>query len=315
MLALLLSASMLGQPASVVLRADARILGPTVELDEVAEVRSDDDALFRRLSKLSIGPAPAPGVVRGLRRDEVAAAVRAAGLDVATTGAALCRAKAEIETVPAAQIDDAARTALAALFAGRDAEIALVRGATDLAVPAAELRRELFADLARREAQPGSWSVPVDVRVDGVRVQTAWVALDVQLFEQMPVAARELRRGEAVDAACWTLQRSRVEAAGPRPVAPALLAGATCTRDVAAGARISELDVRRDPLVRNGDLVELEVLRGPIRARSRAVARGQGALGDRVEVQTGEGQRRLVGIVVERGLVRVELAASPRNAR
>jgi len=45
------------------------------------------------------------------------------------------------------------------------------------------------------------------------------------------------------------------------------------------------------------------------------VARGQGALGDRVEVQCGEGQRRLVGIVVQRGLVRVELAASPRIER
>lgn len=314
MIALLLTA-VLGAPGSVVLRADAKILGPTVELDEVAEVRCDDEALLRRLSQLTIGPAPAPGVVRGLRRDEVSAAVRAAGLDAATSGAALCRATAEVETIPAAQLDDAARAALAALFAGRDVEIALVRGATDLAVPAAEIRRDLQADLARRDAQPGSWSVPVDVRVDGVRVQTAWIALDVQLYEQTPVAARDLRRGEAVDAACWQLQRSRVEAAGPRPAAPALLAGATCTRDVPAGTRISELDVRRDPLVRNGDMVELEVLRGPIRARSRAVARGQGALGDRVEVQTGEGQRRLVGVVVERGLVRVELAAHTRNER
>jgi flagella basal body P-ring formation protein FlgA len=137
----------------------------------------------------------------------------------------------------------------------------------------------------------------------------------VKLYEEMPVAVRPLRRGDPIDAACWKLERTLVEASAPRPATPAGLLGATSTRDLPAGLRIAETDVRRDPLVRNGDSVELEVIRGAIRARSRAVARGQGALGDRVEVQCGEGQRRLVGIVVQRGLVRVELAASPRIER
>lgn len=316
MIALVLSAFLLGASAgSVTLRADAEIAGPTVELAEVADVRGVDAETTRRLSELALGPAPAPGNVRGVRRDEIAAALRGAGLDASIGGMALCRAKARIETIAARELEDAARKSLATLFAGRDVEIAIVRGSPDLAVPAADRRRELEVDLGRREPQPGSWSVPVDVRVDGTRVQTAWIALDVKLYEEQPVATRDLRRGDAIDGACWKLQRALVESGAPRAAAPAVLVGATCVRDVASGSQITEFDVRREMLVRGGDLVELEVVRGPIRARSRAVARGQGGLGDRVEVQSGEGQRRLVGTVVERGLVRVELAAAPRTQR
>lgn len=316
MIALLLSLFLAGTvPGSVVLRADAEIAGPTVELSEVAEIRGADVETTRRLSELSLGPAPAPGNVRGVRRDEIAAALRGSGIEIALGGMALCRAKARIETIAAREIDEAARKALAALFAGRDVEIELVRGSADLALPAAERRRGLEVDLGRREAQPGSWSVPVDVLVDGTRVQTAWVALDVKLYEEQPVATRDLRRGDAIDAASWKLQRALVESGAPKSAAPAALFGSTCVREVTVGARITEFDVRREMLVRSGDLVELEVVRGAIRARSRAIARGQGALGDRVEVQSGEGGRRLVGTVVERSLIRVELAASPRNTR
>jgi len=316
MIAFVISTLLSGSVSGTVnLRAEAQIVGTTVELAEIADIRGVDADATRRLSELTLGPAPASGSVRGVRREEVAALVRAAGVAVSLGGAAMCRATAKSEKVAGVELENAARKALVTLFAGRDVEMDLVRGASDLLVPLAERRREVDVDLGRREAQPGSWNVPVDVRIDGTRVQTVWIALDVKLFDELPVATRDLRRGEAVEAACWSLQRTRVDGAGPRSAQPEALFGATSARDIAAGARITEFDVRRDPLVRSGDLVELEVVRGALRARCRAVARGQGARGDRVEVQSGEGQRRLVGIVVERGLVRVDMASSPRNER
>jgi len=316
MIALVISALLSGSVTGTVnLRAEAQIAGTTVELAEIAEVRGADAESTRRLSELTLGPSPASGIVRGIRREEVAALARAAGVTVSLGGSAVCRASTKLEKVAGVELEDAARKALVSLFAGRDVEMEIVRGSTDVLVPTAESRREVDVDLGRREALPGSWNVPVDVRIDGTRVQTAWIALDVKLFEELPVATRDLRRGEPVDAASWSLKRTLVEGAGPRSAQPEMLFGATCAREISAGTRITEFDVRRDPLVRSGDLVELEVVRGPLRARCRAVARGQGARGDRVEVQSGEGQRRLVGIVVERGLVRVDLAESPRNER
>ncbi|MBL8863767.1 MAG: flagellar basal body P-ring formation protein FlgA [Planctomycetes bacterium] len=312
MIALLLASLLAGD---VVLRSEAAILGPSVELAEIAELRGFDAETERRLSSLVLGATPAPGATRAFRRDELAALLKGAGFDARLTGAVACRAVPHVETVTSAAIEEAARRTLLSLFAGRDVEITLVRPAPELRVVAAETRRDVVADLARREPLPGAWSVPVDVLVDGSRASSTWLAFDVAVHEVQPVAARDLRRGELLQEGAWRLQRVRLEPGTGRTVALDQLAGAVAARDIPAGARIAQHDVRRDPLVRAGDMVELEVVRGPLRARTRAVARGQGAFGDRVEVQTGEGQRRLVGTVVERGLIRVELAAARKDAR
>ncbi|MFN0007799.1 MAG: flagellar basal body P-ring formation chaperone FlgA [Planctomycetota bacterium] len=315
MLASLLLCAAFPAGGSVRIHADALVAGPTVELGEVAEIRVDSPEERDRLSTLSLGSTPAPASVRSVTREDVLRLLRAAGLEVAVGGAAACRARPRVEMVSGSDLEAAARASLAALFAGRDFEIQAVRPTADVPSIAAESRRELSAQLTRSEPVAGHWSVPIDVRADGTRMQTVWVALDVRLFERVPVAARDLRRGEAFQADAWSLERVAIEASAPRSPQPALLQGATSMRDLARGERIVATDVHREILVRSGDDVEIEVVRGLVHARRMAVARGQGAEGDRIEVQSGENQRRLVGVIVARGLVRVELSQSPRNPR
>jgi flagella basal body P-ring formation protein FlgA len=298
---------------TVVLKSDAQVLGPTLELGEIADVRCDSADLSTRVSSLSLGATPSPGCVRSVTRDEIARSLRAAGLDCAVAGAAVCRARPRVEIVPGRDLELTARAALAAKLAGRDAEIDIARPAPDLTLVAPEKKRELTADLSRSEPAPGAWSVPVEVRVDGALAQTVWVALDVRLFERVPVAAHDLKRGDALEAGAWTLERVRLEPSLPRSADAGTLAGASCARDLARGTRIIEADVHREALVHSGDEIELEVVRGRVRARTLAIARGEGRLGDRVEVQSGEKERRLVGVVVARGLVRIEMSESPRK--
>jgi flagella basal body P-ring formation protein FlgA len=300
---------------SILVKSEAKVLGPTLELSEIAEIRADTPAEFERLSAVCLGSTPAPGSLRRVTRDEIARAVRALGSDCSVTGAAACRAEPRIEVIPGRDLENAAQSALSAFFAGRDAEITVVRPAGDLPLIAPERKRDLTADLPRADPTPGPWNVPVEVRVDGSLAQTVWIALDVRLFERVPVAARDLRRGDPFAPGAWSLERVRVEPAGARSPDLGLLAGAVCTRDLVRGTRIVEADVHREILVSFGQEVELEVVRGLIRARTLALARGQGALGDRVEVQSGDSQRRLYGVVVARGVVRVELSASARNPR
>lgn len=315
MIVTLLASAPLLLGGTVLVRSEAQVLGPTLELSEIAEIRADSVEAVERLSSVCLGSTPAPGSTRKVTRDEIARAVRALGLECTLGGAVACRAEPRIEVVSGRDLEAAARTSLSALFAGRDAEISLARPAADLPLIAPERKRDLTADLSRAEPVSGPWNVPVDVRVDGSRVQTVWVALEVRRFERVPVAVRDLHRGDTFEPDSWKLERVCVDASAPRAPEARLLAGAVCTRDLARGARIIEADVQRELLVKAGQEVELEVIRGIIRARTLAVARGQGALGDRVEVQSGENQRRLTGVVVGRGLIRVELSQSPRNPR
>jgi len=301
--------------SSVQVRPEALVAGPTVELGEIAEIRADSPVEGQRMASVCLGSTPAPGSVRTLTRDDLQRSLRAAALEVQVEGATACRARPRVEVVSGRDLEAAARAALVRLFAGRDVEIHVVRPQSDVASIASETRRELSADLSRSEPVAGLWSVPVDVRADGSRVQTVWIQLDVRAFDRVPVATRDLRRGDAFQADSWTLERVAIDASAPRSPSPAMLAGATSTRDLVRGDRIVEADVHREVLVRAGDQVELEVVRGLIRARRMAVAGGQGAEGDRIEVRSGENQRRLMGVVIARGLVRVELSEPPANPR
>jgi flagella basal body P-ring formation protein FlgA len=298
---------------TVMLRSDAQVLGPTLELGKIADIRGISSEDCARLSALGLGPTPAPGSIRNVTRDEIARSLRAAGVDCVVAGAPVCRTTPRIELVSGRALESAACAAVSALLAGRDAEIDVLRPASDLSLIAPEHKRELTADLTHAAPVPGKWSVPVEVRVDGTAVQTVWVALDVRLFDRVPVAAHDLRRGDAFDPGAWTIERMRFEPSLPRSPEVTTLAGASCTRDLARGARIIEADIHREPLVRTGEEVELEVVRGLVRARTLAVARGQGALGERVEVQSGESLRRLTGVVVARGVVRVDLSDPTRK--
>src|SRR5687768_7362855 len=83
-------------PSRIVLRADAEVLGTSLELGEIAEIRAETPEFERRLSALDLGPSPAPGAARTVKRDDVVRALRAAGLAGTPTGAPVCRARPRV---------------------------------------------------------------------------------------------------------------------------------------------------------------------------------------------------------------------------
>src|SRR5436190_18160610 len=150
-LTILACASLASPPSAapggtIVLRADAQVSGPTVELGEIADVRADSLAETQRIASTSLGATPLPGSLRSVTREEIARALRAAGVELPIGGATACRARPRSDVVSGRGFESAARHALAALFSGRDAEIGVARPASDLASVAAETKRELAAD-------------------------------------------------------------------------------------------------------------------------------------------------------------------------
>jgi flagella basal body P-ring formation protein FlgA len=65
--------------------------------------------------------------------------------------------------------------------------------------------------------------------------------------------------------------------------------------------------VRRAQLVRRGDLVQLQVKKGAVVARSTAIAAEDGMFGERIRVTTASSKRELTAVVVGRESVEVVL--------
>lgn len=300
---------------TIALHADARVRGGEIELSEVASIGGATREQEAQLGALSLGGAPSPGFTRTLQRERVAIDVQRAlpALAITWSGSTAVRVAPESETLASAALEACAGAALRELFRSRDAEIRLESAPADLVVPVASTSRELRPILAAREPRSGSWSVGVQVWVDGEPYRAAWTTYHVDLFERRSVLARDVRRGEAIAAEDLTVTRVRVEGNEALLDAAAIVGGAA-SRDLTRGSLLGERDVVRPKLVKSGDLVELSIRKGSVAARVAAYAAQDGRAGERIRIATSDRRRELVATVVARGVVEVDLGGAREGA-
>jgi len=298
----------------VVLHPEARVRGTELVLGAVADVRGEDAALVERAKALEFGWTPAPGYTRVLQNWQIEQKLAAAmgGTGVRFEGSATCRISPETARVAGSALSAKAEAELRSVFGTREVTLVPQGAASDLEVPLGNKPCELRCAIERREQRAGAWSVPVQVWIDGTLYQTCWIGFGAELYDLVPVLAREVRRGEVLDASALELRRTRISAdLGGEPLALGALAGATALRDLGAGSVLTERDVQRAKFVRTGDTVQLQVRKGAITARGSAIARTDGSAGDRIRVWSADKTRELTGTVIGRGLVEIDLGGMP----
>lgn len=296
--------------ANVELSGAARVRGTELTLGAVATVRCDAPETQARLEGYAIGWAPAPGFSRVLAAAQLERELESAfpGVDITLDRTRTCRVSPETQRVGAAELQSRAEAELAQVFAGRDARLHVKNPARDLDVPAPLASLELRPVIERRELRAGDWNVPVQLWIDGALYQTVWQTFAVELWAEVPALVRDVARGELLAPELVELRRVQLTGDALTGVLDAsALSGAVALRDLARGVAITSRDVRRATLVTSGEPVTLEVRKGGITARSSVVCRQDGALGDKVKVQTSDKTRELNAQVIGRALVRIEL--------
>lgn len=125
----------------------------------------------------------------------------------------------------------------------------------------------------------------------------------------VPVAARELARGEVLAAADVAFEPAgdrRVAGVVDRPV------GWVTRRVVAAGEVLRAPTIARPDAVRSGDAVQLVWREGGVELRIRGKAMGSAPLGERIKVHV-DGRRRFEGVVEGPALVRLQAPEKERR--
>jgi flagella basal body P-ring formation protein FlgA len=309
---------LLGQGVTLELAPQARVRGTELGVAQIGRVASDDPELARRVAAASLGYAPAPGYSRLLPAWQVERELERLfpGVDVVTSGAASCRVEPELERVGVAELLAAARAELEKSYSGKDVVLEPAGGLQELQVPAGHRRLELRARMGGRETALDALTVPVEVRVDDELYRTVWTNWRVESFSTVAVLARGVRAGEMLTPDLLRLERVKLSAASAiPPLNEVALDGAIAVRDLAAGAPVTEHDVRRPPLVRRGAVVQLQVKKGAITATVTAIARRDGHLGEEVPVVPLNSDQEVRGLVAGRDLVAVQLAPSRRSPR
>jgi flagellar basal body P-ring formation protein FlgA len=140
--------------------------------------------------------------------------------------------------------------------------------------------------------------------------QPTWsvhVAAQVLIYQQVPVAKRELTRGEQISADDITnkiINISEIHQSFTTTIEDII--GKQVKRNLAAGEVFKGQSLESLKVIKRGDLVVLEMLTGQIRVSSSATAMSDGRIGEKIKVKNAQSQRIVMGEVMGEGLVRTQ---------
>ena len=294
---------------SVDLPTKAEATGTMITLGEIAQVTGDDPESIKAVSEVELGYMPAPGYSRTLQRWKIEQAIALTSPDVELkwTGESACRVYPAVEMIRATDLYEAARAAVRGLFNGGEVTIKATGIISDVSVPRGAVAAVLRADLMHNKQRPGNWSVPVRVLVDGAPYHTAWIGLDVELYQELPVLLEPAPKGTKLTATMFAVRRVRVTATGSQPLALSLLSDAVAVRAMPAGHVVTERDVERPLAVNANAPVWIEVVHGHIRASVLGSALQSGRIGDLVTVRIEATKKEIQATVTGRDQVTREL--------
>jgi flagella basal body P-ring formation protein FlgA len=140
--------------------------------------------------------------------------------------------------------------------------------------------------LTRNNPLPaGRSQVRVQILADDLR-QTIPVNVIMHVYGEIPTARIRVDKSTPLTPELFDWQWLDLAEVKGRPVTSReLLAGSCCTRTLAAGDRLRLNDLKAIPLVRAGDMVELQIQRGGLLVTVNALARQDGTEGQTIPVK------------------------------
>jgi flagella basal body P-ring formation protein FlgA len=330
--AALLSTTLAGRAAEIVLREHATPQGPIVRLGDVAEITGAEVGTIEHLAATPLMPAPSAGTSQFIRVAELRDLLTARGVDVrslklsgaqvvtvgpasATTAASSSKTNKQRVAADPAIADAATEQLTAAITAylrkNTGHELWNVQLDDDDDVIAA------YQETAGRQARISGGKAPWTGRQrfalsTGSQTPAVLAYARVERLEMAAFIARSIERGELV-------RRSDVELrpyAGALPRLAVLSIDEVVGKEAVQGIRADSLllanQVRSPFLVRRGERVSVSARAGGITVRTYALVQQDGGLGDLVAVQTVDTKERYTARVA--GLRELEVFAAGASA-
>jgi flagella basal body P-ring formation protein FlgA len=267
-----------GETIEVRLRPDVTLAADRATLGDLAELAGDPQ-MVAQLAPLTVLDLPGLGEHLVDARTVRQSLGRAAVGRLSVSGA--CRLRRAIHTITPDELSAAARATVQAN--GDELQVEVVRTSSALAVPAAASPPTLIATpLDKSEVG----EIPFTVRaVSGTReLGRSLVTLRIDRFRTVPVAARDLRRGEklsTIDVVMRKLPIRGKEGFLEGDSVP----GHVARLDIVAGSPFTALNLLLPRVVRGGSQVTVQIHRAGFDLSSAGVALADGDTGDRIPVR------------------------------
>lgn len=296
---------------TIELSMDATCKGTEIELAEIATIHGADKALVAQAGAIEIGYAPSPGFSRVVRADRLAQIVRRQlpGVDVVFTGDRRTRVAPEVTAITGGELEATARVELVEVFRRLDADFRINTHLQQIEVPTSANGYTLRArpgSISRPTS--GTFTVPVEVYVDGSIYRIIWTSWQANVYESRPVLAQTVRAGERLRPEMFETRQVRVTPRSqPASMPTASLVNAVASRSLAPGDQVGLKDVYRNNVIEYGARIQLLVTKGKIRAKVPVEAEQAGAIGHRIRVKNAVTGESMTAVVRSRDLVEIDL--------
>ncbi len=160
--------------------------------------------------------------------------------------------------------------------------------------------------VARSERPRGSFAIPLHLEFTSGRRQTVMLTGMVDYWRSLPVMSRSLNAGEKVRETDYKFERRNVSYSFDEPASVAEISGAVVARGLQAGEPLLRNFLRREQLVKYGDIVRVQIGGETYSISTEGIAQSAAALGESVQVRVGKNKKLVSGILKEKGLVEIQ---------
>lgn len=160
--------------------------------------------------------------------------------------------------------------------------------------------------ISRTERPRGSFAFPIQLDFTNGRRQTVMLSGMVEYWRTLPVLSKALNAGEKILEADVKLERRNVSFFFDEPASMKDLEGAVASRGMQAGEPVTRGLLRREQLVKFGDVVRVQVGGESYSISTEGIAQTAAALGESVQVRVGKNRKLVSGILKEKGLVELQ---------
>ncbi|WP_373497764.1 flagellar basal body P-ring formation chaperone FlgA [Desulfococcus sp.] len=257
------------------------------------------DAFAKKMSTLLLRLVlAAAALASGSWGQGIAWAADRAAIPTSGERAAVTVSKNEIEAMVRDFLGERIRSA------GGEADIAQIRGARDVVLPAGKVTHAL--EMPENEALSGSVRVTVAFSVDGLPARRATVHARIHRMILALTAVRPLAKGTVITARDVAMEKASTAAVSTNAFARIEDAvGKIARRRIEAGA-VMRLDmVERPFLVERGDVVTIVARSEEIRIVTLGEVRNKGRQNDRVRVLNLDSDREVYARVIDADTVGV----------
>ncbi len=278
-------------------KSDSIITNSLVKLDDISEISTaadvQDDVILA-LQRIVIAESPQPGNEKRLTGEEVLEKIRQAGVDLKQVGYTIPQ---EVAIRRAGRILERTEVqeAISAVLNDPDAELKRIDYRNNIMVPTGAVTIKAAIEDNRRSRltiTAREWQ------------QTFTVGIELEEWKDVPVATRQIRRGELINNDDVSMARLEIGRLGPDFADSAdYVVGKEAQQDIRYGEVFRKGRVKSPPMIAAGEKVVLKYVSNLLEATASGVAIDNAAQNEPIRVRNESSKKIVLGEVENPGVV------------